>query len=125
MFFLRPYDILFHGDCCGKSEMKRLLHTGIFLMVMLLCGGAVTAGTQQKEAAALSAAKKWLALVDKGNYSGSWREAAGYFRNAVTREKWEQSLQACRQPLGKLVSRKVKSETYETSLPGAPDGNML
>jgi hypothetical protein len=32
---------------------------------------------------------------------------------------------AARQPLGKLISRKVKSATYATSLPGAPDGQYV
>ena len=34
-------------------------------------------------------------------------------------------MQAVRTPLGKLVSRKVKSASYKTSLPGAPDGEYV
>ena len=30
-----------------------------------------------------------------------------------------------RKPLGKLVSRKVKSASYATSLPGEPDGHYV
>jgi Protein of unknown function (DUF4019) len=30
-----------------------------------------------------------------------------------------------RQPLGKLLSRKVKSRTFAESLPGAPDGKYV
>ena len=30
-----------------------------------------------------------------------------------------------RQPLGKMLSRKIKSTQYETSLPGAPDGEYV
>ncbi len=71
---------------------------------------------------AVTAAKKWLQLIDQGNYSASWAQASGYFRNAVTREKWEQSLQAVRKPLGKMLSRKLNVKMYKTSLPGAPDG---
>jgi len=44
---------------------------------------------------------------------------------AINKEQWEQSLQASRTPLGKLVSRKVKSQNYETALPGAPDGEYV
>lgn len=46
-------------------------------------------------------------------------------KNAVTQEQWEQAVQAVRLPLGKLLSRKVKSTGYETSLPGAPDGEYV
>jgi hypothetical protein len=91
----------------------------------LLMAGVVGAQAQEKEKAAITAAEQWLALVDAGKYAESWTEAAGYFKNAVTQEKWAQSLKAVREPLGKLISRKVKSTTYATSLPGAPDGEYV
>jgi hypothetical protein len=34
-------------------------------------------------------------------------------------------LQASRAPLGKLISRNIKSAVYKTSLPGAPDGQYV
>jgi hypothetical protein len=34
-------------------------------------------------------------------------------------------VQGVRDPLGKMRSRKVKSATYKTSLPGAPDGEYV
>lgn len=83
------------------------------------------AAEMQKENAATAAAEKWLALVDEGKYAESWNEAAEYFRKAVTQAQWSQAVQAVRPPLGKLVSRKVKSTAYETSLPGAPDGEYV
>lgn len=78
-----------------------------------------------KEKAATSAARKWLTLVDECKYADSWSEAAEYFKKAVKKEQWEQSLLAARKPLGKLVSRKLKSRTCRTSLPGAPDGHYV
>jgi len=71
------------------------------------------------------AAEKWLGIVDEGKYAESWNEAAELFKNAVKQGQWEQAIQAVRAPLGKLVSRKVKSTSYQTSLPGAPDGQYL
>jgi len=43
----------------------------------------------------------------------------------VKQEQWEQSLQTVRKPLGKSISRQVKTKTYKTSLPGAPDGEYV
>jgi hypothetical protein len=63
--------------------------------------------------------------VDRGIYADSWNEAAGYFKNAIAKEQWIQSLNAARKPLGKLVSRKVKTKEYKTALPGAPDGEYV
>ena len=97
-----------------------------FVAVCLMLG-AVTGMAEQteKEKVAVAGAEKWLSIVDEGKYGESWKEAAEYFRNAVKQDQWEQSLQAVRKPLGKLVSRKVKSTSYKTSLPGAPDGQYV
>ena len=95
---------------------------GLFL---LLSVGVVAAGDSDKEKAAVAAAEEWLTMVDHGKYVESWNEAAQYFKNAVKQQQWEQSLQAVRKPLGKLIFRKVKSKTYKTSLPGAPDGEYV
>jgi hypothetical protein len=74
---------------------------------------------------ALSSAEKWLALVDDGRYADSWDLAAGYFKGAVKQEQWQESLQAVRKPLGKVISRELISRSYQTSLPGAPDGEYV
>ncbi len=34
-------------------------------------------------------------------------------------------MQTVRAPLGKLISRKMKTKAYKTSLPGAPDGEYV
>lgn len=98
---------------------------GAVVVCLALLSVVVSAGQSEKEKAAVSAAEKWLGIIDEGNYTNSWQEAAEYFRNAVKQEQWKDSLQAARKPLGKLVSRKVKSATYATSLPGAPDGEYV
>lgn len=85
----------------------------------------LTAVAETPEGEAVKAAEAWLALVDSGDYSKSWDTAAAYFRGAVTKEKWEEMLKGVRPPLGKVLSRKVKSKEYATSLPGAPDGEYV
>jgi len=92
---------------------------------LVLAARVAVAQQADKENAAVTAAEKWLAAVDEGKYAESWQDAAAYFRNAVTKEQWAQSLQAVRRPLGKLMSRKVQNKSYKTSLPGAPDGEYV
>ncbi len=75
--------------------------------------------------AAVEAARSWLGLVDANEYGKSWQEAAAYFRRAISKDKWIQALNGARLPLGGLVSRKLKSAVYATSLPGAPDGEYV
>ncbi|HVN25350.1 MAG TPA: DUF4019 domain-containing protein [Syntrophorhabdales bacterium] len=92
--------------------------------MIVWCGSAMAA-SQGAESAAVSATDRWLKVVDSGKYAESWNEAADYFKAAVRQEQWEQSLQAVRKSLGNMVSRKLKSKTYQTSLPGAPDGEYV
>ena len=99
----------------------------VSLIVVGLMFGAITGMAEQseKEKAAVTAAEKWLGLIDEGKYGESWKEAAEYFKNAVKLEQWVENMQAIRKPLGKLVSRKVKSTSYQTAMPGAPDGEYV
>ncbi len=77
------------------------------------------------EKAALAASAAWLSLVDEGKYPETWDQAAGYFKNALKKDQWVASLKGGRSPLGKLVSRKLKSKIYTKSLPSAPDGEYV
>lgn len=92
---------------------------------LILVSATAMAGRSDREKAAIAAAEKWLTIVDKGKYMESWKESSDDFRQAVTQDQWEQAARAAREPLGKLISRKVKSATYRTSLPGAPDGQYV
>ena len=87
--------------------------------------GGPAAAAEKPEDAAQAAAESWLTVVDGGEYAKSWDQAASFFRGAVTKEQWAQAAAGVRGPLGKLVSRKVKSREFKTSLPGAPDGKYV
>ena len=92
---------------------------------MILGTAAVMADNSGREKAAIASAEKWLKLVDQGKYIESWKESADYFKRAVSQEQWEQAMKSGREPLGKLISRKVANALYTTSLPGAPDGQYV
>ncbi len=105
------------------KHTKILALGGIFILTFCFANSANADAA--KEAAAVAAAKTWLALIDNAEYSESWETAASYFKGAITKERWQQSLTAVRKPLGALVSRDLKSKTYAQSLPGAPDGEYV
>lgn len=96
------------------------------LALATLLVSAATAGAQQKpEQLAQDSASTWLALVDSGKYAQSWDEAAELFKGAVSKDQWQSALHGTRDPLGKMLSRKLKSATYTRNLPGAPDGEYV
>ena len=105
-------------------EGQRRLRFIILLVSMLVFSQTAIAG-QSAEEAALAASQAWLTLVDQGDYVKSWEEAATCFRMAATLEQWQRSMMAFRTPLGKVVSRKLKSKHYTKTLPGAPDGEYV
>jgi Protein of unknown function (DUF4019) len=109
---------------CKGDRVKRLL--GCVIAACLLLGtGWAAAQDAKKEQAAVAAAEQWLTLVDAGDYARSWQESAQFFKDAVTKDSWEQSLNVIRSPLGKVLSRKVGTATFKTSLPGVPDGQYV
>jgi hypothetical protein len=101
------------------------IYVVIGMAILGFCLSYNSMASEEKEDKAVEAAKTWLALIDEEKYGESWETAAVYFKNATTKEKWEQMLTAVREPLGKLVSRELKSKIYKKSLPGAPDGEYV
>lgn len=96
-----------------------------YLLVFQTASKAPSSLSRIAEEAAISAAEAWLSLVDNGKYVGSWNEASQYFKSAVSKDQWGQAIRAARKPLGKNLSRELMSKSYQTSLPGAPDGEYV
>ena len=78
-----------------------------------------------KELDAQKASDAWLSMVDEGKYAESWQNTSSYFKNAVDENQWEKALNSVRRPLGDILSRKVISQKYTKTLPGAPDGDYV
>ena len=92
---------------------------------MLSVTGVVFAQNQAKEQEAVKAAESWIKLVDDANYAQSWTESADMLKGTITQQQLERSFKGVRESLGKIVTRKVKSIEYTTSLPGAVDGEYF
>ncbi len=103
-------------------------YTKIYTVIGIAIFGfciSTNAMASEKEQKAVAAAQTWLALVDEGRYDASWETAAGYFKQTITKDTWEQMLTVVRKPLGRLISRNLAIKTYRQSLPGAPDGEYV
>jgi uncharacterized protein DUF4019 len=110
-----------------RRGAKRLwLATAFFAPFAVIAVGIAIASDQAKSVAqAEAASKSWLALVDSGDYRESWIKAASFFKDRITTDEWEEQAGGVRDPLGAVVSRKLKDAHYATSLPGAPDGEYV
>ena len=105
----------------GKMTVRRSIVAALF--VACLAGPALAA--DKPEDAAQAAAESWLKLNDAGDYAGSWDQAANSLKGAVEQADWVQTSGRVRTPLGKLVSRKLKSREYREKMPGAPHGKYV
>lgn len=95
------------------------------LLLATFIGSSTFAFAQKPEQLAQQSAESWLALVDSSKYVDSWQESASLFKAHVTKEQWSSMIAATRDPMGKVVSRKLKSAQYTKTLPGAPDGEYV
>ena len=95
----------------------------VLLVLTVFAGHALSA--QDKEKAATASASAWLALIDSHQYGESWFQASSDFRGAASKEQWIHALDTVRTPLGKLISRQLKSATYTTKLPNVRPGEYV
>ncbi len=91
------------------------------LVMVCLSGSLMVAGvafaSDKPEDAAQAAAESWLKAVDAGNYTGSWDQAAATLKAAVKQAEWAQMLGGQRTPLGRVVSRRLKSRQLTDKAP--------
>jgi len=100
----------------------------ILLLLCSMLAGAADAATSNHAAAktsAVKAASAWLKIIDGGKYGDSWKDASSFFKSHVSEQQWVQQVGPARGALGAVVSRKVKTTTYLTTMPGAPDGQYV
>jgi hypothetical protein len=112
--------------------MKKSITLIIFVLFLSFMGCSTTTtktkpevDTTAAESVAVAAARAWLSLVDNQQYGESWEQAAQLFKGAVKKQQWVRTIQAGRRPLGKNISRELKSKRYMTTIPGAPDGEYV
>jgi len=115
---------------CIQILKERIMKLASAVLVVLFACLAwtqnVTSQSSTKpEDLAQTSAQSWLALTDSGKYAESWQAGSALFKAAITQSKWADALTANRTPLGKVLSRKLKSATYTKTLPGAPDGEYV
>lgn len=71
------------------------------------------------EAEVVSAASDWLVLHDEGRWRESWNATSESFRKQNTVERWTETAEKVRPPLGAMISRTVISQE---SVPAPPAG---
>jgi DNA-binding CsgD family transcriptional regulator len=81
-----------------------------------------SASAPAAESAASLSAQRWLALVDAGDWTGSWNATGRAFKSLNTLERWTEVSKSVRVPLGAVVSRELISEE---NVPAPPYGYQI
>lgn len=107
----------------------RMTRRRALLVVLAGCLSATGSGSalaqDPRATAAQKEARSWLALTDRGDALASWSATGKQFQNAISADKWADSLKQVRPPLGALVERTLLSTQFTTSFQGAPDGDYV
>ena len=94
------------------------------LMILGLIG-CDTTGNPEFEQAAVVAADQFVQLIDNDQYGQTWDLAAETFKKSGTKQEWLVMLNVVRKPLGKVLTRTLKTAKYKTRLPGAEPGEYV
>ena len=97
----------------------------LILRVVAGCGGQDSERIIEAKGAAESVCRKWLQLVDRGDYARSYQFAAGHFKYVLTKEQYAATLREGRESFGGLVGRERISALYKTDPPRAPKGEYV
>ena len=109
--------------------MRRALLVVTCLSLALFDGCAVqrsisksAAERRVRETEARSAAEHWLELIDTANYSEAYALELLRLQTTSTEAQFIRSMEARRQPFGRVISRKFIGAAFTQKLTGAPDG---
>lgn len=89
------------------------------------CWLAFAAYAQDPRATAVaSAARDWLAHVDRGDTAAAYKAASPRFRGTMASEAWGRALSTQRAPRGKLVQRTLMQTAFRSELAGGTRGDF-
>ncbi len=86
---------------------------------------AVQSDQEKSLEAARCEVDAWLGLIDHSSFGESWERASTLFRNSLSKEVWEETIQKTQDTLGRVLNRKENDRVYATELPGGPDGEYF
>jgi hypothetical protein len=100
------------------NDAARLALIACLPLLVLTTPAAAQEGEPEPEAAA----ETWLALLDGGEFTSSWEEAAHLFQQAVSAQDWAQQAGLVRQQVGEVVARDLVDVQQATDPDGVPPG---
>jgi hypothetical protein len=90
-------------------------------LVWALALPSVALAQDPRASEAQQVARGWLALVDKLDYSATWKMAGQRFQATIAEDRWTALLKREREARGALVQRAVAGTSFTSQLPSVPE----
>ena len=100
----------------------RILPLATLLLAVATPVVAQESEAERDEAAAVLAVANWFAIVDAGDYAGSWDAGAQALQAAVTRDDWVDAVSSARAAFEPFGDRIQVASRHMTDPPNAPPG---
>jgi len=88
----------------------------------LLAFAASAAGQDPRTVAVQSAARAWLAFIDRGDAQGAWNAGGKKFQTALSAELWAKELKDSQGITGRPTQRTIGPARFQSKVAGLPDG---
>jgi hypothetical protein len=105
------------------SRVRRGLLGAAAILAFGLVAPPAAFAQDAQSSSAQRAAREWLALVDAHNVNAAWRAAGAKFKRTLTAQRWAQTLNAQREPLGPVVQRTLVSTRFTKAPQGRAPGD--
>jgi uncharacterized protein DUF4019 len=94
----------------------------LIAVLCLACIAGSAPAQDPRTIAVQTAARAWLAVVDRGDAHAAWDAGGKKFRSTLSAAQWTDALAKERKLNGPVTRRTVGPTRFHTSLPGMPDG---
>jgi uncharacterized protein DUF4019 len=99
--------------------------TAMLAMALLLAGCGPPPAEAQKARLAEERAQQWLALMDNGDYGGSWEAATKLFQIGIAKDEWEARARRTQLGLGEVSGRSLVAARYTKTYRVEPPGEYV
>ena len=107
----------------GFARTRRAVARALVVLVVAVAAIPAPALAQDPQSTLVQkVARDWLALIESQGAPASWSAAGSKFKQAMTADRWGESLQQAKDPLGALEQRTMLATSFSKTFPGGPDG---
>jgi hypothetical protein len=104
---------------------KRIASFALLALFIAMLTGCSSPTPEQSAEEGVTAATRWLELLDAGKYDDAWASSSDEIKGAGPKETFAKMMAQTRSPLGKEVARAVKDKGYAKDPQNAPAGEYV